>query len=262
MPKHEETIMGTPCWVDLTSTDLEKTKPFYAALFGWNFDDTGPDFGHYNIISVGEDVVGGSMQYNADFMGPEPINTWSMYFATPDAIESVARAEGLGGATTTPPMQVGDQGTMAEATDPSGVAFGLWQPDQRKGFDKWGEHGFPGWFELHTREFDAASTFYSSLLGAELGSDEMSEDMRYHTLNVNGNPSAGIWDITGALPDEAPVGWNLYFIVDDTDVALATVRENGGTVLMEPEDTPHGRMSTVQDPAGAVFNIISGGMEM
>mgnify|MGYP006387853961 CR=1 FL=1 len=26
---------GTPCWVDVTTTELEGTKAFYATLFGW-----------------------------------------------------------------------------------------------------------------------------------------------------------------------------------------------------------------------------------
>lgn len=83
--------------------------------------------------------------------------------------------------------------------------------------------------------------------------------MRYHTLDVNGNAHAGIWDVTGVLPEEAPSQWNVYFIVDDTDAAIATATQNGGTVLIKPEDTPFGRMSTIADPAGAAFNIISGG---
>lgn len=204
MPKYDETIFGTPCWIDLTSTDLEGVKPFYAALFNWSFQDMGPDFGNYNIISVGEDVVGGSMQYNAEFMGPVPINAWSLYFATEDAEAAITKAVELGGKGYTPAMEVGDQGTMGEVTDPSGALLGFWQPNQRKGFDRWGEHGFPGWFELHTRDFDGASMFYPQLLGAELGTEPMEEGMRYSTLNINGQPSAGIWDIQGVLPEEVP----------------------------------------------------------
>lgn len=255
MPTYDETIFGTPCWIDLTSTDLEAVKPFYTALFNWSFQDMGPDFGNYNIISVGEDVVGGSMQYNAGFMGPEPINAWSLYFATEDAAASVAQAEELGGKVTTPPMQVGDQGTMAEVTDPTGVSVGFWQPDQRRGFDRWGEHGFPGWFELHTREYDSATAFYRSLLNAEVGIEEMSDSMRYHTLRVHDREAAGIWDVTGVLPDDYPTQWNIYLVVDDTAATIAKAIQHGGTVMMQPEDTPYGRMATIQDPAGAIVNL-------
>lgn len=258
MPKYEETIFGSPCWIDLTSTDLDAVKPFYSSLFNWSFQDIGSDFGNYNIISVGDDVVGGAMQYNPEFMGPVPIDAWSLYFATEDVEASITQAVELGGKGYSAANEIGDQGTMGEVTDPSGALVGLWQPNQRRGFDRWGEHGFPGWFELHTRTFDVASEFYTKLFGAELGVEPMGEGMRYGTLNINGNPSAGIWDINGVLPEEVPTEWNIYLIVDDTDTALETVRQNGGSVLTEPEDTPHGRMSTIQDPAGATFNVISG----
>ncbi len=257
MPKYDETIYGTPCWVDLTSTDLERVKPFYAALFNWSFTDTGEDFGHYNIISVGEDVVGGTMQYNPEFMGPVPIDAWSVYFATENVEDAIARAVDLGGKGYTEAMEIGDQGTSGEVTDPSGALIGLWQPNQRKGFDRWGEHGFPGWFELHTRDFEGASQFYPAFLGVEIATEPMGEGMRYGTLNVNGNATAGIWDIKGVLPEEAPSLWNVYLIVDDTDAAVETARQHGGAVMTEPEDSPYGRMSTLQDPAGASFIVIS-----
>lgn len=257
MPNVEQTVFGAPCWVDLTNVDLEGTKPFYNALFGWTFTNTGPEFGNYNIISVGEDVVGGAMQYNPEFMGPEPINAWSLFFATADMDASFKTASDKGG-TAQVQHQVGDQGTMGTAIDPTGVGYGLWQPDRRQGYDRWGEHGFPGWFELHTRDFDSASRYYASVLGAELGTDESTQGMRYATLNIDGDAKAGIFDITGMLPDEAPTAWYIYFIVDDTDVAVATAREHGGAVIMDPEDSPYGRMATLQDPAGAVFNLISG----
>lgn len=258
MPRYEETIFGTPCWIDLTTTDLEKVKPFYSALFNWTFQDMGPEFGNYNLISVGEDVVGGAMQYNAEFMGPNPINAWSLYFATEDVESSITKAVELGGEIRTPAMQVGDQGSMGEISDPSGALVGLWQPGQRKGFDRWGEHGFPGWFELHTRNYDDVGPFYSQLLEADLVTDTIGEGMRYGTLDVYDNQSAGIWDINGVMPDDYPAQWMIYLIVNDTDAAIATAREHGGSVLMEPEDTEHGRMSSLQDPAGTVFNIISG----
>lgn len=257
MPRYEETIFGTPCWVDLTSTDLEEVKSFYTALFNWSFNDMGEEFGHYNIISVGDDVVGGSMQYNPEYMGPVPINAWSLYFATRDAEAAITKAVELGGKGITEAMRVGDQGMMAEASDPSGALVGLWQPENRKGFDRWGEHGFPGWFELHTRDFDGACTFYPDLLGTEISVEEIGDGMRYATLNVDGNATAGIFDIAGVMPEEVPTQWNIYLIVNDTDATLDKVRQNGGAVLTEPEDTPYGRMSTIQDQVGATFNVIS-----
>ncbi len=258
MPKFEGPTFGAPCWVDLTVANLEAVKPFYHALLGWEFTDTGEEFGHYNLITVGEDVVAGAMQYAAEFMGPEEINAWSIYFATENAETALQTATEHGGQVASPAMQVGDQGTMAVAIDTGGAMYGLWQPDQRKGFDRWGEHGFPGWFELHTRNFDAAASFYPSVLSAELADEPMGDDARYSTLVINGQPQAGIFDATAMMPEGVPSHWSVYFIVDDTDVAVETARQHGGTVLGQPEDSPYGRFATVLDPSGAIFFVISG----
>lgn len=257
MPKYEH-VTGAPCWVDFTSADLAACKPFYSAVFGWQYQEMGDEFGNYNIVSIGDDAVGGAMQYNADFMGPDPISQWSLYFSTNDAEATLNKAVENGGEITVPPMEIPTQGMMAEGKDSSGVMFGLWQPAGLQGFAKFGEHGFPAWFELHTRDFANVGKFYSTVLGTDLGANEMGEGMEYHTLDINGDQKAGIWNITGVLPDDAPAGWNIYFYVDDADAAVATIKEHGGTVTMEPDDTPYGRMASALDPAGAAFNIISG----
>lgn len=257
MPVFESTVFGAPCWVDLTNGNLAASKPFYAAVFGWEFTDMGPDFGGYNIITKDGAAVGGAMQYIAEYMGPVEINMWTVYFATRDAATSLSAVTENGGTVMVPAMQVAGQGTSAAGIDPAGAGFGLWQPDQRKGYDRVGEHGFPAWFELQTRDFETVSGFYSVVLGASLGTDEMSEDMPYYTLDIDGEQTAGIWNIEGSLPDDAPTGWSIYFAVDDPDAAVAAVRAHGGTVLSEPEDTPYGRMANVLDPAGAALTIIA-----
>lgn len=53
-----------------------------------------------------------------------------------------------------------------------------------------------------------------------------------------------------------PSYWRLYIGVDNTDESLEKLKELGGTVLDGPEDSPFGRLATVQDPQGASFQII------
>ncbi|MCO5217970.1 MAG: VOC family protein [Thermomicrobiales bacterium] len=257
MPKNDQIIYGAPCWVDLTNTDIEGTKSFYNALFGWDFADMGEDFGHYNIITIGEDAVGGAMQYSPEFMGPNPINAWSVYFSAPSAEEAVASAVAHGGTVMAPPMQVAEQGTNAVVFDATGAEYGIWQPDQRVGFDRWGEHGFPGWFEMQTRDLDASVAYYSSVLPVELGDEPMPEGMSYKTLNINGQPHAGIYDATTVMPESVPNYWTIYFIVNDTDTAVAIAQAHGGTLVMPAMDSPHGRMAGLTDPAGAFFFVIN-----
>jgi predicted enzyme related to lactoylglutathione lyase len=50
--------------------------------------------------------------------------------------------------------------------------------------------------------------------------------------------------------------WNTYICVDSADETASTVREAGGTVLMEPFDImDSGRMAVFADPEGAAFFV-------
>jgi predicted enzyme related to lactoylglutathione lyase len=48
----------------------------------------------------------------------------------------------------------------------------------------------------------------------------------------------------------------VYFAVDDTDDAVAKVKDHGGSVFVEPMDIGVGRLAAVTDPQGAVFSVI------
>ena len=54
-----------------------------------------------------------------------------------------------------------------------------------------------------------------------------------------------------------PQHWSVYVEVDDTDAAVARVRDNHGQVV-SARDRPYGRMAAVQDCCGATFNLHHG----
>ncbi|OOK78706.1 glyoxalase/bleomycin resistance /dioxygenase domain protein [Mycobacterium kansasii] len=33
---------GRPCWIDLTTSDVDRAQDFYATVFGWTFESAGP----------------------------------------------------------------------------------------------------------------------------------------------------------------------------------------------------------------------------
>ena len=53
-----------------------------------------------------------------------------------------------------------------------------------------------------------------------------------------------------------PNHWHVYFEVADADAAAAKAAELGGAIMVEPFDTPVGRMAVISDPQGAVFSIM------
>jgi predicted enzyme related to lactoylglutathione lyase len=53
-----------------------------------------------------------------------------------------------------------------------------------------------------------------------------------------------------------PNHWHVYFAVADADAAAAKAVELGGQVLVEPFDTPVGRIAVLMDPQGANFSVL------
>lgn len=62
MPKPELPV-GSPCWIDLLTSNPEKSKEFYNALFGWTYETGDQEkYGGYVTVSKGEAMVAGIMK--------------------------------------------------------------------------------------------------------------------------------------------------------------------------------------------------------
>lgn len=245
---------GTPCWADLYTNDLAGATRFYGDLFGWTFQDQGPDFGHYHVISSQGLYVGGVM---AQMPGQEMPPAWTVFLAADDVDATVRRAVEAGATVVVEPMDVAGNGRMAQLTDPQGTYFGLWQAGENIGFQVTEEPGAPTWFELMTTDFDAAKRFYGDVFGYTF--EDMSDEagMRYATISVDGAMVGGI----GALdPDRRGNGlpplWDVYFEVADTDAVVTAAQRSGGRIVAEAKDTEYGRFAQLADPQGARFNVI------
>ena len=255
MPAREIAPVGAPCWVDLMTSDPEGSKSFYGQLFGWTAEEPAGEFGGYVNFTKDGVLVAGCMPSTEEM----PVtDVWSVYLASDDATKTVEAAGAAGGQVVVPAMDVGDLGTMAVVVDPGGATIGLWQPGLHKGFGVLAEPGTAAWFELLTRDYEAAVGFYRDVFQWDTHTAGDTPEFRYTTLGEGGGQLAGIMDAAAFLPEGVPAHWSVYFAAADTDAALATLVELGGSVVVAAEDTPYGRMATVADPNGAPFKIITG----
>ena len=241
---------GHPIWIDLLSTDLEAAKHFYGELLGWTFEDRGEAFGNYHIIQKDGQDVGGAMQRVAGMHDGSPDN-FSVYLSTDDAHATAERAVAAGGRIAVPPMQVGDQGTMLGVIDAAGSYVGAWQPAARTGITATGA-GAPVWFELMTTYFDLAVPFYQHVFGFEAA--PLGEG-RYVTNGTGEAASSGICDAAAWFAAGTSF-WRAYLAVDDLDAAVATVQRLGGALVDGPVDSPYGRVATVVDNQGVMFQLL------
>ena len=254
MPTRETAPIGAPCWVDLMTSDTERSRAFYCQLLGWAAEEPAEEFGGYFSFTKDGVRVAGCMPSQPGAGMPD---VWSVYLASDDAAKTVEVATANGGQVLVHPMAVADLGSMALISDRGGAAIGIWQPDLFHGFGILGEAGAPSWFELHTRDYEAAVAFYRNVFRWDTRALSDSQEFRYTTLVHGEDPLAGIMDASGFLSDEVPAHWSVYFGVHDTDAALARIVDLGGSIVLPAEDTPYGRLAAAADPTGAQFKLVA-----
>lgn len=240
---------GEPTWIDLATPDVEAAKSFYKQIFGWDFFDTGEDFGHYQFaLAQGRSAAGiGPMQPGS----PMP-SAWTVYFATENAATDVERVKALGGQVYADVMAIGDSGKMAICADPTGAVFGLWEAENHIGSAVEGEPGSMGWCEVNTNDAAAACDFYGKLYN--LTPNKM-DGMNYYIMQRGDQMICGVSQMDGAWQGFPP-HWMGYFNVENTDATLEQITAAGGKVYSPAFDTPYGRMAVVTDPFGAAFSIV------
>jgi predicted enzyme related to lactoylglutathione lyase len=243
---------GTPCWVDLGSPDLEASKAFYGSLFGWDAHVApDPDAGGYTMFTLrGKQVAG-----LGPLMGEGQPPAWSTYVAVEDADKTAEAVRGAGGQVLVGPMDVMSAGRMAVFMDSAGAAVSVWQAREHTGAELANEPGTFCWNELDTRDLAAARAFYPAVFGWTIH-DAGIDGMEYYEIKRGDATVGGMMPMPPAVPAQVPSNWLTYFAVDDTDAAVAKIKDLGGAVMAEPMDIPAGRFAVVTGPHGEAFGII------
>ena len=254
MTTRERAPSGAPCWTDLWTSDVEASRAFYAGLFGWEAQEANPEFGGYFLFTRDGAPIAGAMGDMGDMKAND---RWQIYLATDDADATAKAAEASGGQIISPPMAVADLGTQVILVDPTGANVGAWQPATFPGFVAWKEFGAPDWFELLTRDHAKAVEFYRSVFDWQTRTEADTDEFRYTVMiDPSGEGElAGIMDASAFLPEGVPGSWSVYWSVDDVATSVARVKELGGGVQRDTEETPYGTIATVTDPAGAPFKL-------
>jgi predicted enzyme related to lactoylglutathione lyase len=248
---------GIPCWVDLSSPDLDASAAFYGDLLGWVATASeGPveETGGYRMFTLnGKEVAGlGPAQ-------PGQPPAWNTYISVDDVTAARERIEKAGGTTVMEPLTVMDAGTMAIFTDAAGGAFfAVWQADRHRGAQHVNAPGGLTMNELDTRDFDGAGRFYGEVFGWAAEPLEVDGTLQYGFFKLDGRTVAGILPMGEQFPPEVPPHWVPYFGTDDLDAGAARTKDLGGQVLMGPTQVPEGRFAALKDPQGAVFCLWEG----
>ena len=242
---------GHPCWFDLFTSDAGKVVPFYEAVFPWEIRDLGSDLNHYRIGYVGGRAAAGIGEIPADAKYEA---AWMIHFASEDVAAQAEIARGLGGVVLMEPHRVPGQGSFAILRDPTGAEFALWQAESNIGAEISEAPGAMRWCEVNTRDPDEARRFYEVILNAKATRMD-GPGTPYYRLMQDDAPLAGILQMTKEWEGIDP-HWMPYFGVQDAAAAADAAAANGGSVAVEPFETPGGRIAVLVDPAGASFSVM------
>jgi uncharacterized protein len=247
---------GTPSWVDLSADSPDQAAEFYGQLFGWTVDAAPDDAQGYRIATKDGRPAAG--------IGPKPTpempSNWATYFATDDADATAEAIKAAGGSLHMDPFDVetgaGKHGRMFFGTAPDGSTFGVWQAGNHIGAGVVNEPGSLSWNELHSHDLEKAKAFYADVFGYTF--DDMSSPEFTYFIFKRPSDEFGVGGMGTAamLPEGVPSVWLTWFAVASCDDAVARVQELGGSVSMEPNDSPFGRMAVVRGAQGEVFGVI------
>ena len=255
MAEFESYEHGTPCWVDVTSTDLDAALAFYEGLFGWESErTTQPEAGGYTMFSLRDKYVAAASPPQQEGIPSH----WTTYLASDDVDDTAAKIREAGGTVFMDPFDVFDSGRMTVAQDPTGATFGVWQAKEHIGAQLANEPGTLIWNQCQTPDPVRAAEFYQAVFGYEVDEIQLNEtDTPFRVLKVGGRGVAGVREPVSQTSG-GPPHWSTVFAVADADATVARARELGGDVLMEPLDLPNiGRIAVISDPTGAVFQVMA-----
>ncbi len=246
---------GTPSWVELSSPDTDASAAFYGEVMGWTVSEPGGEgTGGYRMFQRDAQNVAGLMAKMDD---AQP-TAWATYVSVAGADETAARVKDAGGSVIVEPMDVTDLGRMAFFADPTGAAFGVWEPRSFAGADVVNEPGSLCWNEVLTRDAEADKRFYPAVFGWTAGRPSFEGGPENYTVwELSGRPVGGMMQMTDEwFPPEVPPHWSVCFAVADCDGTVAKAKELGATVVAEPMDMPIGRFAGLIDPQGAGFTVM------
>jgi predicted enzyme related to lactoylglutathione lyase len=249
---------GTFSWTDLTTTDQDAAKAFYAELFGWTAVDrpAGEGVVYSMMQREGKDVAAISPQPQQQRdAGAPPV--WNSYVTVESADAALERAKQLGGTVHAPAFDVFDAGRMGVVQDPQSAFFLVWEPGNHIGAGLVNAHGALAWNEVATPDMNASADFYRELFGWTL---EPVEGMPMPYMTIKNSEGWNNGGIRPAQPGE-PTYWLVYLGTDDMDASLAKVSELGGSQLVDTIDIGVGKLAIVQDGQGAVFALYHGQFE-
>lgn len=245
---------GTLSWADLTTSNIDDARRFYADLFGWTLTRQSTEMGDYYVASIDGRDVGGMMSQSPDMAGAPAM--WTAFFLVDSMEGTIASVRHAGGTVLSEPFPIPGGAEVAVIADPTGAMFALISggPEPDAPYLSM-VPGAVSWLELMSRDTEGAERFYNAVfewkaLAAPAG------DVTYTVFQSGDDNVAGMLGRPAGMGDEIPDSWSIYFTAGDCAAVEHRVVELGGTVIKPTAPTPMGPFAVLADRQGAVFQVM------
>ncbi len=240
---------GEPCWIQLSTDDVDTAISFYGDLFGWSAGEPSEEHRGYRMFFRGEQPIAGLVPRPTTRTRP---GRSSSRRPTWPGLSRGPQRPGAPWSSTRWPSP-----TWARSPSSGTRPAPLWGLAGRhvRGVRHAGEPGAPGWFETLSTAYGDAVAFYQRAFGWEthVMSDTTgvplhhARPQRERQSRDHGRPRLP-GRCAGPMAALSPGRRHRRH-----RCASALRRRQ---VVRAAEDTPYGRIATLEDPAGVEFCVM------
>ncbi|MFD4244365.1 VOC family protein [Streptomyces sp. NPDC058525] len=123
------TEVGSLCWTELYTNDLDAAAEFYHEVLGWQLGGVPYEDGTYTTVrpagTTDEASCGGMVPLSSDPVEDVLRPYWTPYFEVADCDAVAAKAGQAGGSVRLAPVTLEGVGRMAKLADPAGARFAV-----------------------------------------------------------------------------------------------------------------------------------------
>ena len=129
MSEKEKPEIGSITWCDLTVSNAENVKDFYAKVIGWtpNALSMG-DYDDFTMVAPESNKIAAGICHAKGSNAKLPPQ-WLIYITVADVDESVKQCELLGGKVISEPKSIPGYGRYCVIQDPAGAVCALFKPE-------------------------------------------------------------------------------------------------------------------------------------
>jgi predicted enzyme related to lactoylglutathione lyase len=244
-------LLGKFVWRDLVTDNPDAVKPFYAALFGWEFEEGRALGAPYTLVKSGGQYIAGISKTRRP-QPDQPVSQWLSFMSVADVDRAAEQTRAAGGSVIAGPLDLPNIGRGAVVLDPDGAPLGLLRSSLGDPADSAAPalHRFL-WTEHLSRNPQASADFYAALAGFEVRKTDFA-GQPYWVL-VKGRERAAL--LRNPIAVDRPV-WLPFVRVADPAASAARAAQLGGRVLLAPRsDVRNGTLALIADPSGAMLAL-------